>query len=93
MLSAAKYRDDDDEADRLALKRIDADTKDTRERLATLYGENEAHDLINRAHRFVKSNARLAKIFKDHQIGSRPDIVMALVEHVRASGWGRQSSR
>ena len=52
-----------------------------------LYGTKDLAGLIDRAHRFVKSNPKLAKLFKDHHLGSRPDIVLPLVDHIRKTGW------
>jgi hypothetical protein len=91
---ASTHIPDDADADDVALiKQIEDGNRESRERLATLYGKAEAADLTARTHRFVKSNPKLARIFKDYNLGSRPDVVMPLVDFVRRTGWGRQVSR
>jgi hypothetical protein len=87
-LLASRRVSDDPEADDLAFnKALEANTRESRERLMTAYGTKDAASLIDRAHRFVKANPKLAKLFKDHQLGSRPDIVLPLVDFIRKSGW------
>ena len=93
ILASTRVSDDPDADDIALIKQIEEGNRDSRERLATLYGKAEAASLGERAHRFVKSKPKLAKIFKDHNLGSRPDIVMPLVDFIRSTGWGRKASR
>jgi hypothetical protein len=93
ILASTRIPDDADADEIKLIKQIEDGNRESRERLSTLYGNAEAADLTARAHRFVKSNAKLARIFKDHNLGSRPDVVMPLVDFVRRTGWGRQTSR
>jgi hypothetical protein len=80
LLGEARVTDDTEEA--AAARRIEADTIETRSRLATLY-DTDAEDLLERTQRFIRLHPKLAQVLQRRGLGSRPDIVLPLVEHVR----------
>jgi hypothetical protein len=91
---ASTHVPDDAEADEIEqIRRIEEGNRESRERLSSLYGKAEAADLVARSHAFVKSHPALARFFKEHNLGSKPEVVLPLVDFVRTSGWGRKASR
>lgn len=57
--------------------------EEARRTLRETYGQHEAEDLLARADRFVTAHPKLATLMGRHGIGSRPEVVEAIVEHVR----------
>lgn len=60
-----------------------AQTEATRRALREHWGAADAEDLLRRAQKFVKQHPGLSKTLGTGTLGSRRDIVEALVEHVR----------
>ena len=54
-----------------------------RRELRSTYGPKETDDLIARAQRFTKQFPKLHAILGTAAIGSRPDVVIPIIEHVR----------
>lgn len=69
-------------------KATEASNREVRASLQMRYGAKEAERLLARADAFVKQNATLSKILGSHGLGSRPDLVEMVVDHVRKSGFG-----
>jgi hypothetical protein len=81
-VAEAKDAEFDDTADR------DRFEEAVRE-LRGIYGDDEAEDLLRRANRFLDKNPALADVIKLARAGNDPNVVRALVEHVRAENLGR----
>lgn len=77
----AQLRGADDE-DALA-SRLQRHSEETRQQLAGVYGREEAEKLLARAQKFVKQHPKLHAQLGVGGIGSRPDVVIPIVEHVR----------
>jgi len=84
---------------RLAATRPDGDDRDheleladmneqTRQEVRLRYGA-DAHPLMERTQKFVKQHPLLAEIVGTGSVGSRQDVVEALMQHVRRHGLGR----
>jgi len=58
-------------------------SQETRTRLRESYGQARSEELLARTDKFVKAHSSLQALVRRHGIGSRPDIVEGLVEHVR----------
>ena len=84
----ATFRQDDPEADELALARqVDGWNAELCADLRTRYGAADAEKLLVRAEKFVKAHPALNRILKQHGLGSRPDIVEGIVSHVFSTGY------
>jgi hypothetical protein len=59
-----------------------------RQEVRAVYGD-QTDRLLERATAYVRSNADLHKLMNTGGIGSRPDIVMAIVDHVHRNGIGK----
>lgn len=57
--------------------------EDTRRALREQWGAKDAEDLTRRAQKLVKQHPKLAAILATGTVGSRLDVVSALVQHVR----------
>jgi hypothetical protein len=68
-------------------QRVAADTVEARERLVGLYGPKDGPALLKRTEAYVRAHPALAKILREHGLGSRPDIVEGIADHVRITGW------
>jgi hypothetical protein len=78
---------DDAEAAGLALKTQIAEwNTEARAHLRSAYGAKEAEALLARAQRFVKGHPALSKMLATGGVGSRPDVVQAIVSHVFSNG-------
>jgi hypothetical protein len=74
---------DEDALDSQAVK----DATETRQQLSSRYGE-EGEKLLARTNAWIKTTQpALHKILGTHGLGSRPDVVLELVDHVRRLGW------
>jgi hypothetical protein len=78
---------DDAEAEAIALdQRIAADTAESRRRIVAQYGPKNGPQLIERTQRWVRTQPALAQMLQRGGLGSKPDIVEALVAHVFSNG-------
>jgi hypothetical protein len=64
---------------RCAVRRWD---REVREEFAARYGAKEGEALLQRVKKFVKGRRELASILQHRGIGSRPDVVQLLADHV-----------
>jgi hypothetical protein len=80
LMAAAQVTEDAD--DRETARRSQAWAIETRSKLSATYGD-EAEALLERAQRFARAHPKLAEVLGRRGLGSRPDIVLSLVEHVR----------
>ena len=55
----------------------------SRQEVARIYGPAEAEDLLGRLKRYVAQFPALENALLTEDIGSRPDVILPLVEHVR----------
>lgn len=84
----ANLRDDGTEAAELALEReIRANEEASRTALRELYGAQEAEALQLRAVKWMRQHPKLNAIVNTRGLGSQPALVLALVEHVRRTGF------
>jgi hypothetical protein len=58
-------------------------SEETRQQLRATYGEEEAEALLSRAAAFVKTQPALAELLNRGSFGSRADLIIPIVEHVR----------
>lgn len=77
-VAAARHGEDPE----LAAK-IVAWGEDTRQRLDATYGRGDTDALLARAKKFVAAHPQLSALLGTRGIGSRPEVVTAIVEHVR----------
>jgi hypothetical protein len=87
----AERRRPDEEVD------VQAWNEETRRELRAAYDSNvDIDDLLSRAAAFVSTSPKLGKVLSRRGLGSRPDIVKAIVEHVWQTNWhgrpGRQTA-
>jgi hypothetical protein len=59
----------------------------TRAVIIDTYGHEDAEQLLARVQGFARQHPQLAAILQTRGIGSRVDVVTALVAHVRATNW------
>lgn len=64
-------------------EQVQAWTEESRRAVRGQYGDEEGHALIERAVKFVKQHPQLAALLQRDGLGSRPDVVQAIVAHVR----------
>jgi hypothetical protein len=62
---------------------IDRDAEASRIALRETWGAKDAEDLVQRAKKFATQHPKLNAILNTRGIGSRPDVVQAIVSHVR----------
>lgn len=75
-LAPTAAEDEDDKA-------LLAANAESRRALRDQWGSKDAEDLLQRAQKFARQHPKLNAILSTGGIGSRKDIVQALVEHVR----------
>jgi hypothetical protein len=67
--------------------RILRNNADTRQELAGTFGREEAERLIALADKWVRTQPKLHALLGTNGMGSRPDVVIPIVEHIRRIGW------
>ena len=89
LLAGARVMNDDEaDAAAVALERqIQANNVELREQFAKRYGAKDGEQLLERTQRFVRSHPKLAAVLKENGIGSRPEVVSAISEHVFSIGY------
>lgn len=86
MLATARVSEDP-EGDELALaRRIEADSQESRSRIIARYGLKQGVELLERTQRWARTQPALAHILQQRGLGSRPELVEALVAHVFSNG-------
>ena len=84
----AFHRSDDPEV--LALEREDQVkvwNEELREDFRLRYGAKEGEELLERVRKFARAHEPLAKLLREHGLGSRPAIVEGLADFVFSSGY------
>lgn len=87
IVGQARVVDDEEAAEIEIDKRTAAHNTEVRKELADRYGAEQGESLLKRANKFVTARPTLAKRLRERGLGSRPDIVLALVEHVHLTGF------
>lgn len=77
----------DDAAVAAMEKRVADGNAESRAALRAKYGDKDGEQMLDRVRRFVRSKPRLAHVLQQHGLGSRPDIVVGIAEHVFSTGW------
>lgn len=75
------------EADTAArVTQITGGNQELREAFHARYG-NDAEDMLDRTRRYVRSDSSLYRIMGQHGLGSRPDFVLRIADHVFSTGY------
>jgi hypothetical protein len=88
-LASARIEDDPEAAETALRQQVVEWQQDVRERLKNTYGARQAEELVERANRFLSQYPKLGERLVDRWLGSRPDIVEAVIAHVFSNGLGR----
>jgi hypothetical protein len=67
--------------------RILRNNEEIRQELSGVYGREEAEKLLARADKWVRTQPKLHALLGVNGMGSRPDVVIPIVEHIRRIGW------
>ena len=86
-VAAGRAEDPDARAGELAAEILDNNETLRTELAKRLGGPGEAEQLLARAQRFIARSPKLQKVLEQHGLGSRPEIVEAILNHVQSSGW------
>jgi hypothetical protein len=86
-LAKSRVVEDEDAAEVALDRQIVAWNKETRDQLSQTYGAEQGEQLLKRAARFVAKHPKLAERMRERGLGSRPDIVLGIIEHIFETGW------
>ena len=70
-------------------QRLHRETIEARQRLIDVYGKADGPKMLARTQKFVRDTPALAKLLREHGLGSNPAIVEKIASFVFSNGLGR----